>query len=247
MVTKQFTVSLEHSYTIEAESADAALRAVLPMVRDAEGVAYSVREIAPRPIEIVDSGVGLYANLTKSAYKAQEVAELLGISRHSVYERIPCIRVGSRRLYPRAAIVDVLQNGLKSKEPTIQEAPRSRRYTAPPKSAKIPTANQSVPMVAGALDARTKQFTMKDAAVMLGISYSKVKELLDARQIYYVESYGKRILMKDSFEHFLNGGSAWQYAEMLIERGRNDPNFKNDQGIVDKVAQEMRETWGTRT
>lgn len=244
MATKRFTVGIEHTFTVEAESADAALRAVLSMVRDAESVAYSVREIAPTPIEARD---GAHANLKKSAYKAQEVAELLGISRHSVYERIPCIRVGSRRLYPRAAIVDVLQNGLKSKEPTIQEAPRSRRYTAPPKSAKIPTANQSVPMVAGALDARPKQFTMKDAAVMLGISYSKVKELLDTRQIYYVESYGKRILVKDSFEHFLNGGSAWQYAEMLIERGRNDPNFKNDQGIVDKVAQEMRETWGTRT
>ncbi len=235
---KRFTVGLELSYTVDAESADAALRAVLPMVRDAESVAYKIREETARPIAISEAHAKPYAELTKSVYKVNEVAAILGISRNAVYERVPCIRVGSRRLYPRATIVDVLQNGLKREEAPVRELRRPRRRAAP---APARIVKKSPPL--GAAAELPKRLTMKDAAAMLRLSYSKAKELFDSRKIYSADSYGKRLISRDAVEHYLKGRTAREFAEMLIDRAKSDPYYKDKQETVEDFAREMRDKW----
>lgn len=208
---KRFTVGLELSYTVDAESADAALRAVLPLVRDAESVAYKIREETARPIAISETHAEPFAELTKSVYNVNEVAAILGISRNAVYERVPCIRVGSRRLYPRATIVGVLQNGLKREEAPIRELRRPHRR-ATPAPARI--VKKSPPLDAAAAEL-PKRLTMKDAAAMLRLSYLKARELFDARKIYSADSYGKRLISRDAVDHYLKGGTAWSSLKCL--------------------------------
>lgn len=232
--SKRYTVGLELSYTVEAESADAALRAVLPMVRDAESVAYRIREESAHPTAMPAEP---YANLTKSVYKGAEVATILGISRNSVYERVPCIRVGSRRLYPKATLVDILQNGLKTEDPTIRQARKPYRRGVPHTPARIAkkTADEA--------ESCPRRLTMKSAAELLRLSYAKAKGLFDSRQIYYADSYGKRIVLRDAIEHYLKGGTALQYVEKLIEGAINDPYYKDKQELVEDFAREMRSKW----
>lgn len=78
---------------------------------------------------------------------------------------------------------------------------------------------------------------------MLRLSHSKTKELFDSRKICCAESYGKRIVLRDAVEHYLARGTALEYAERLIERAENGPYYKDESGLLEKFAQEIREKW----
>jgi hypothetical protein len=77
---KRFIVETHLSYTVEADTPDSALRAVLPMVASAENVTFEVRETTAKPGVQSTTETDPYAQLTKSVYKADEVAEILGVS-----------------------------------------------------------------------------------------------------------------------------------------------------------------------
>ena len=211
------------------------------MVPDAESVRYAVcEELAT--LHAIGGGADPYADLVKSVYKVEEVAEILGISRHSVYERVPCIRVGSRRLYPRATLVDVLKNGLKTQSKKIREPrkPNLRSIAHAPALVIAPMSQQSATSTE-----RPGRFTMKNAATMLRLSYTKTKELFDTGKIYSADSYGKRIISREAVEHYLNSGTPLQYVEMLIDRSKSDPYYKDKQELVERFAREMRAKWKT--
>lgn len=216
---KRFIVEVHSSFTVEADAPDSALRAVLPIVAGAENVNFGVREAVATPPRL-ETQTEPYVHLTKSTYKVNEVAEILGLSRNLVYEKVPCIRVGSRRLYPRGTIVEILQHGLKSEEPAIRPVQHCWRES-PQKPVKIVT---SEPLQSGPTSKKkaddSKTLTMKQTAALLGVSYSKAKELFDSRRIYSVESYGKRIILRSAVEHFLKGGTAREYVEGLIKYAR---------------------------
>lgn len=235
----RYRVGLEVWLTVEAESPDAAIRAMRHKVPDAESIKYSVCEEAERLAAQTATLAEPYSDLTKCVYKVHEVAEILGISRHSVYERVPCIRVGSRRLYPKATLIDILQNGLKTKGVAITEVQttdRGRTSLGPAHVVRNSAAETTeIPAI--------KRLTMKDAATMLRLSVSKTKELFDTKKIYCSDSYGKRVLQPQAIEHYLAGGTALQYVEMLIQRARSDPYYNDKQDIVDRFELEMREKW----
>jgi len=134
--------------------------------------------------------------------------------------------------------VNVLQNGLKRKEAPVSELrPHSRATPAPARIVK-----KSPPLDAAAAEL-PKRLAMKAAAAMLRLSYSKAKELFDSRKIYSADSYGKRLISRDAVEHYLKGGTAREFAEMLIDRAKNDPYYKDKQQMVEDFAREIRDKW----
>ncbi len=44
--------------------------------------------------------------LKKAVYIAKEVADILGMSVHTVYEKLPSMRIGKLRRYSRATVLD---------------------------------------------------------------------------------------------------------------------------------------------
>ena len=84
---------------------------------------------------------------------------------------------------------------------------------------------------------------MKDAAKLLRLSYTKAKELFDTRQIYCAETYGRRTILREAVEHYLKGGTALQYVELLVQHARKDARYKEDSAIVEEFAREMRLKW----
>jgi len=236
---RRFVVDVHSSYTVEAHGPETALGAVLPMVAHGQNVTYSIREAAEEAAaEVLD--VDLYAHLTKSAYKAKEAAQILGISLGAVYERVPCVRVGSRRLYPKATIIDVLKHGLKDDERVIQPVQR-RWQERPHRTARVVRgfAERGTSNATGA----PKPVSVKGAAKMLGISYAKAKTLFENHQIYSVESCGKRIIPPAAIDHFLKGGTPLQFVEVLIDQAKADGAFSTDPAGLEEAAHELRERW----
>jgi len=236
----RFIVEVHSSYIVEAEAPDSALQVVLPMAPSADNVSYSVRRLSEPPAVTIEASRDPYAHLTRSAYRANEVAEILGVSKSVVYEKVPCIQVGSRRLYPRATIIDLLRNGLKKAESVLQPVERrwkeSPRRTAKVVSFALPERTRDLP------DA-PKPLSMKEAAKLLRISYAKARELFETRKIYSSNHYGKRIIPTSAIEHFLEGKTPAQFVEVLIERARADGIFKDDPKALEEAANELRREW----
>lgn len=238
-VAKRFIVEIHSCYVVETEGPDLAIHAVLPIVASADNVRFSVREATEKPANEVDAPRNRYEHLTQSVYKVDEVAKILGISRGAVYEKVPCIRVGARRLYPRATIVDLLENGLRREEPVIQSVGRRSRET-PRKPPKVIRATASE---RNDLPAQSQLCSMKEASKMLRISYAKAQELFDTRKIYSVENNGKRIIPSGAIEHFLVGGTPVQFVDVLIERAKTSGMFHNDSDGLEEAANELRRLW----
>jgi len=95
---KNWVVDIRLSYNVRAQSPDAALGAVLPLIslgRDRYGPQPDVADYTVHErLEIQNESPATRSDpgLTKSVYTAKEVAELLNISTASVYEKIPAYR-----------------------------------------------------------------------------------------------------------------------------------------------------------
>lgn len=236
-LASRFVVELHLSYTVEADTPDSALRAVLPMVGNAESANYSVRSITKTSTPATP--IEPHSHLTKATHKAKEVAEILGIARNAVYERVPCIRVGSRRLYPRATIIEILQHGLKKEEPLIDPVGRTRHEPIQ-KAPKIVRESKPKAHDLDVASSPDKPLTVRDAAVMLGVSYAKAKELFETRKIYSLVSNGKRIVVPAAVHHFLRGGTPLQFVETLIDYARSNGTFE-DARALERAANGLRE------
>lgn len=235
-LANRFIVELRLEYRVEAATPDTALRAVLPMAGDAAMASYSVRRLveeAPQTVSIEP-----YAHLTKSVYKAAEVAQILGVARNAVYEKIPCIRVGNRRLYPRATIIDVLANGIRNEPPITEPARRPWKRRMPERATIVRKEKTETEHAAA-----SETISLAQAAALLRVSSSKARELFESRKIYSVESNGKRIILTDAVTHFLRGGTPLQFVETLIEHAKAAGTFAADPNGLQEAANELRALW----
>ena len=238
LVDKDWIVDIRLSYRVRAHSPDAALGAVLPLIalgRDRYGpqpdiADYTVRERA----EITtDPPVTSHPSLTKAVYTAKEVAEILHISTASVYEKIPCMRIGSSRRYSRAVIQEILDRG-SLPEPPPRPTPVYHERRQSEKRAKVvsktPAPNEPFA-------------TVTEVGRMLRLSPYKVRQLLDAKKIHYFETNGHRNIRRDAVEHYVAGGTPRQFVERLIADTEKAGKFKDDLETLQQIAEQWRAAW----
>jgi len=237
---KTWVVDIRLSYNVRAVSPDAALGAVLPLIalgRDRYGpqpdiADYTVHE---RQQSTVESSPGRPdSGLSKTMYTAKEVAELLHISTASVYEKIPCMRIGGSRRYSRAVIQEILERG-SIPEPPPRPPPVYHERRRPERPAKVTSRVPAPP----------KPFmTIAEVGKMLRLSKYKVRQLLDARKIHYFEIQGgDRRIRRDAVEHYVNGGTPREYVEKQIAEAEADPTFRDDPEMLAEIAAKWREDW----
>lgn len=68
----RFIVDLQLSYTVEAETPDSALRAVIPMAGNAETASYTVQQATLKAVVPPEAPFEHYAHLTKAVYKCRD-------------------------------------------------------------------------------------------------------------------------------------------------------------------------------
>jgi excisionase family DNA binding protein len=133
---RDWIVDVRVSYRVEAASPDQALGAVLPLLSlgrerygpQPEVADYTVRERPTAPAA-VNSAYGEPAahELSKPIYTAAEVAEILGVGKATVYQRLPSIRIGGTVRFARATLQHILEHGLDEKPPESPK-PATRDY-----------------------------------------------------------------------------------------------------------------------
>jgi excisionase family DNA binding protein len=236
---REWTVEIRLAYTVNAASPAQALGAVLPLLsldRDRYGpqpeiADYTVRERSAVPSPAADNAPP--SGLTKSVYTAKEVAEILHISTASVYEKIPCMRIGGSRRYSRTVILEILEKGSVPDPPPLPVAIYDERQQ-PEKPAKVASKAQRP----------QKPFaTVTEVARMLRLSASKVRELLDAKKIHYFETDGRRQIRRDAVEHYVAGGTPRQFVERMIADGEKAGYFKDDPESLQQVVDQWRAAW----
>lgn len=237
---KTWVVDIRLSYSVRAYSPDAALGAVLPLIAlgpDRYGpqpdvADYTVHErveaLTESPSPTSQPG------LSKTVYTAKEVAELLHISKASVYEKVPCMRIGGSRRYSRAVIQEILERGIVS-DPPPRPTPVYHERRRPEKPAKVVTK---------ATPPRPKPFaSVAEVARMLRLSPSKVRQLLDDQKIHYFGAYGRRQIRRDAVEHYVAGGTPRQFVEKMIADGEKAGYFKDDPESLQQVVEQWRAAW----
>lgn len=238
-----WTVEIRLAYDVNAPSADQALGAVLPLVSlgvDRYGpqpkiADYTVRELSGRAQTATATADPLHG-LTKAVYTAKEVAEILHVSVHTVYSRVPSMTIGGARRYTRPAVLTVLERGVergaKPEQPAMAIYDRATRYNRPAKIVQPKREKQD-----------SRFLTIKEAANMLRISPHKMRQLIDERKIFYFESYGRKTISREAIQHYLGGQSPRAFVEKQIAEAKDDPNWKNNLEGIERVAAEWRAKW----
>jgi excisionase family DNA binding protein len=245
---KQYLVEVRLTYDVRADTADEALRLVSPAIQDDETMAveYSVRE-RREPMPSSERKSPELHGLTKPVYTVTEVASILGTSRSSVYELArrsnSSTRLGRRVLIPRSSLVAFLNGDLPPKEevapaPVTPSMPMRRN---PVRRSSLPEAVTPVGRQPQKSEVKEKDpVSITEAARMLHVSTSRVRELLDERKIYYTEYYGKRTIPKKAIENFVNGLPAIALLQENIAYYR--ANNKMD-GEMEEVAAKLLAEW----
>jgi excisionase family DNA binding protein len=236
---KDWVVDVRLSYRVKAASPDAALGAVLPLLslgRDRYGpqpdvADYTVHESLHLAAET--SPKALPPGLSKSVYTAKEVAEILNISTASVYEKIPCMRIGGSRRYSRAVILEILERG-SIPEPQ-RPVPVYHERHRPEKPPKVVSKAPPIP----------KPFmTISEVAKTLRLSPYKIRQLLDAKKIHYFETQGGgRNIRRDAVAHYVNGGTPRQFLERVLAESQDAGQFRDDPTKFERIAAEWRAMW----
>jgi hypothetical protein len=83
--------------------------------------------------------------------------------------------------------------------------------------------------------------SITEAARILHISTSRLRELMDQRKIYYTDYYGKRTIPKKAIENFVNGLPAITMLEENIAYYRANNQMDDEmEGIAAKLLSEWR-------
>jgi excisionase family DNA binding protein len=248
LVMKAYLVEARLGYELQAETADEALRLVSLMLPDdrAVSIEYSVRE-RPEPIAPKEPQPADLHGLTKPVYTVSETASLLGTSRHSVYELVRrglgCIRMGRRVLIPRSKIIGIL-NGEVLLEQQSSPAPvrsTTRRHDLRPKKSTSPEVAIPVQRPRSKKEIKEKApVSVSEAARILHVSTSRLRELLDERRIYYTEYYGKRTIAKKAIENSVNGLPAITMLEENIAYYRANNQMDAE---MEEIAAKLLAEW----
>lgn len=235
-------VEIRLAYDVQADSADRALGAVLPLVSlgpDRYGpqpqvADYTVRERASTQDAVKESGDRMHG-LTKAVYSADEVADILDVGRSTVYTLVPCVRIGRARRYARAAILEVLEHGLER-----PQRPEPVRYVRPPRQAtKLRPQNEHHERKRP----ESATVTITEGARMLRISLAKFKQLIENRKIFYYESLGKRSIPRRAVEMFVNGETPRAYVEAQIAYAMSQSSWEKDRADLEPIIEKWRAEW----
>ena len=246
---KRYLVEVRLGYDVRADTADEALKLVSSGIQDDETIAveYSVRERHEAASPIESKSPDLHG-LTKPVYTVTEVASILGTSRSSVYELArrssSSTRLGRRVLIPRNTLVAFLNGELPLKEPVSPEpvSPSRPMRRNPVKKSTLPEAVTPVRRPPEKREVKEKSsVSITEAARILHISTSRVRELMDQRKIYYTEYYGKRTIPKGAIENFVSGLPAITMLEENIAyyRAHNEMDAEMEE-IAAKLLSEWR-------
>jgi excisionase family DNA binding protein len=186
---------------VQAHTAGEALRLVSLDVHDDEAVSveYSIWErpqesaAQERPMDPKEPQPSDLHGLTKPVYTVSEVASILGASKYSVYDLVRrglvCIRLGRKVLIPWSTIVALLNGEIRQNE---REAPAPFRSKMPRRGYRKPKGSTVTEVVAPVRLRQPRQelkekpsLSVTEAARILHISTSRLRELLDQRKIYY--------------------------------------------------------------
>jgi excisionase family DNA binding protein len=246
---KRYLVEVRLGYDVKADTADQALRLVSPAIQDDETIAveYSVRE-RHEPAPAMEPKSPDLHGLTKPVYTVTEVASILGTSRSSVYElarrSASNTRLGRRVLIPRNTLVAFLNGELPVKEPVSAEpiSTRGPIRRNPVKKSALPEAVTPVrqPSQKQAVKEKTS-VSITEAARMLHISTTRLRELMDQRKIYFTEYYGKRTIPKKAIENFANGLPAITMLEENIAYYRANNQMDAE---MEEIAAKLLAEWG---
>jgi excisionase family DNA binding protein len=245
---KRYLVEIRLGYDVQADSADHALKLVSPAIQDDETIAveYSVRE-RHEPARAIESKPTELHGLTKPVYTVTEAAAILGTSRSSVYElarrSASNTRLGRRVLISRNTLVAFLNGELSLKEPVSPEpiSTREPMRRSPVKKSTLPEAVTPVRRQPQKQEVKEKiSVSITEAARMLHISTSRLRELMDQRKIYFTDYYGKRTIPKKAIENFVGGLPAITMLEENIAYYR--ANNQMD-GEMEEIAAKLLAEW----
>lgn len=245
-MVKPYLVEARLAYEVQASTADEALRLVSLMLLDrrSASVEYSVRE-RPEPVAPGESQPDDLHGLTKPVYTLSEAASLLGTSRSTVRQRFGSIsiRLGRRVLIPRSKIIGIL-NGEACLDQQSSPAPlrsTTRRHDVRPKKSTLPEVATPVQQPRPKKEIKEKDpVSVSEAARILHVSTSRLRELLDQRRIYYTEYYGKRSIPKKAIENFVNGLTPMTIVEENIAYYRANHELDDE---MEEVITKFREQW----
>jgi DNA-directed RNA polymerase subunit F len=245
---KSYLVEARLAYEVQADTADEALRLVSLTILDhrAASVEYSVRE-RPEPITSKEPQPADLHGLTKPVYTLSEASALLGTSRSTVRQRFGSIsvRLGRRVLIPRSKIIGIL-NGEVPLDQQHSPAPlrsTTRRHDLRPKKSALPEVTPPVQQPRPKKETKEKDpVSVSEAARILHISTTRLRELLDERKIYYTEYYGKRTIPKKAIENFVNGLPAISVLEENIAYYRANNEMDDE---MEKIAAKLLAEWNS--
>jgi len=211
----------------------------------AASIEYFVREL-PEPIVPRGAQPDDLHGLSKPVYTLSEAASLLGTSRSTVRQRFvsSCFRLGRRVLIPRSKIIAILNGEVQLDEQPLPVPVRS----APARRRDLRRKTSTSPEVAtSARQPRTKQevkekdpVSVSEAARILHVSTSRLRELLDERKMYYTEYYGKRTIPKKAIENFVNGLPAIAVLEENIAYYRANNKMDDE---MEEIAAKLLAEW----
>jgi excisionase family DNA binding protein len=245
---KRYLVEVRLGYDVKADTADQALRLISPAIQDDETIAveYSVRE-RQEPAPPIESKSPELHGLTKPVYTVTEAASILGTSRSSVYElarrSASNTRLGRRVLIPRSTLVAFLNGELPLKEeapPDPVTASRPIRRN-PVRRSTLPEAVTPVRRQPQKQEVKEKPaVSITEAARMLHISTSRLRELMDQRKIYFTDYYGKRTIPRKAIENFVNGLPAISVVEENIAYYRANNQLDDE---MEEIAAKLLAEW----
>ena len=245
---KRYLVEVRLSYDVRADTADEALRLVSPAIQDDETIAveYSVRERHEAAPPIESKSPELHG-LTKPVYTVTEAASILGTSRSSIYELArrgaSNTRLGRRVLIPRNTLVAFLNGELPLKEPVSPEpvSPTRPMRRNPVKKSTLPEAVTAVRRPPQKPEVKEKtSVSITEAARLLHVSTSRLRELMDQRKIYFTDYYGKRTIPKKAIENFVNGLPAITMLEENIAYYRANNQMDAE---MEEIAAKLLAEW----
>ena len=176
-----------------------------------------------------------------------EAASVLGTSRSSVYElarrSASNTRLGRRVLIPRNTLVAFLNGELPLMEesapaPVTPSRPMRRN---PVKRSTLSEAVTPVRRPPEKQEVKEKSsVSITEAARILHISTTRLRELMDQRKIYFTDYYGKRTIPKKAIENFVNGLPAVTMLEENIAYYRANNQMDAE---MEEVAAKLLAEW----
>jgi excisionase family DNA binding protein len=125
--------------------------------------------------------------------------------------------------------------------PARMRSTAARRHDPRPKKSPSPEVVSAVRPQRSRKELEEKDpVTVSEAARMLHVPTSRLRELLDERKIYYTQDGSKRSIPKQALENFVNGLPAIAMLEENIAYYR--ANKKWD-GEMEEAAAKLRSEW----